>query len=361
MTNRAWLFWLLLALAFGWFLSAVQPILLPFIVGMGVAYLLDPAADWLETKKLSRTMATSLICAVFFVGLGLGLLWFVPALAGQLMGLVDDLPRLLAALREWVMPYVESIRAQLGSITGFNGNLGAEALDTGSAKEGAQGLFKVAGNVARTVLQSTSALLNLLSLLFITPIVSFYLLRDWDRITAKLDDLLPRAHAETIRAQFHAIDRVLAGFLRGTFNVSLILATFYMVTLSMAGLHYSLLIGLIGGFAIIIPYLGTVISGGLAVGMALMQFNGWEPVAIVGVIFVIGQVLEGNFLTPKLVGDKVGLHPLWMIFGMLAGATLLGFVGVLIAVPLSATLGVLVRFGLQRYRESSYYTGKSSS
>lgn len=361
MTNRAWLFWLLLALAFGWFLSAVQPILLPFIVGMGVAYLLDPAADWLETKKCSRTLATLIICSVFFVGLGLALLWFIPALAGQLMGLVQDLPRVIAALRDWLMPYVESIRSQIGAITGVDGGLGADAFDTNSAKEGAQGLFKVAGNIARTLLQSTTAALNLLSLLFITPIVSFYLLRDWDRITAKLDELLPRNHADTIRAQCKAIDTVLAGFLRGTLNVSLILATFYMITLSMASLNYSLLIGLIGGLAIIIPYLGTVISGTLAVGMALMQFTGWEPVAVIAAIFVVGQIVEGNFLTPKLVGDKVGLHPVWMIFGMLAGATLLGFVGVLLAVPIAATLGVLVRFGLQRYRESSYYTGKNPS
>lgn len=367
MISRTLLFWASILLFLCWFLYAVQPILLPFILGMLIAYLLDPAADKLEEKGFSRTAATLVICTIFFLLFGLFFAWFIPSLIHQLLGLFDNLPNIIRAIREWAEPYLNDLSARLLEV---NGEIQKEAaLQTvageakavsDGAKEGAKGMFGAVGKLLNNLLQSTGAIINLVSMLLITPITSFYLLRDWDRIVAKIDDYLPRQYAETIREQIDKIDHVIAGFLRGTFNVAIILAVFYMLSLSFAGLNYALIIGLIGGFAIIIPYIGTFCSGVLAVGMAIAQFNSIDPILIVAAIFVAGQVIEGNVLTPKLVGDKVGLHPVWIIFGLLAGGTLLGFVGVLLAVPISAAIGVLVRFALQRYKESDYYTGKKA-
>jgi predicted PurR-regulated permease PerM len=194
-------------------------------------------------------------------------------------------------------------------------------------------------------------------LLVITPIVSFFLLRDWDRITAKIDGYLPKRYAPTIREQLKRIDQTLAGYIRGQVHVMLVLGVFYAVGLSIIGLDFAILVGMAGGILVILPYLGVVIAGALSVGIAYVQFHDWQPVAMVAGFFVIGQMIEGYVLTPKLVGDRVGLHPLWLIFGMLAGAALFGFVGVLLAIPVSAVLGVLVRFALQQYLESDYYNG----
>ena len=171
----------------------------------------------------------------------------------------------------------------------------------------------------------------------------------------KLDQLLPRKHADTIREQVYIIDNTISGYVRGTMNVMLVLGTFYAIGLSFVGLDFALLIGIIGGIAIIIPYVGTIVSGGLAVGMAYLQFDSLTPVLVTLTIFTAGQMLEGYVLTPKLVGDKIGLHPLWLIFGMLAGAALYGFVGILLAIPVTAVIGVLIRFAVSQYKESELY------
>lgn len=365
MINRTLIFWASLLFLFGWFLYAVQPILLPFILGMLVAYLLDPAADKLEARGFSRTSATLVICTLFFLLFGAFFAWFIPAITQQLLNFIDDLPNIIRSVREWADPYLQDISARLYEVNGeiqkeetLKAVAGNADTVKQSAQDGAKGMFGAVGKFLKGLLESTGAIINLVSMLLITPITSFYLLRDWDRMVAKINDYLPCQYAETIREQVEKIDHVISGFVRGTFNVALILAAFYMIALSFTGLDYALIIGLVGGFAIIIPYIGTVCSGLLAVGMAIAQFNDMDPILIVAGIFVVGQVLEGNFLTPKLVGDKVGLHPVWVIFGLLAGGTLLGFVGVLLAVPITAAIGVLVRFGLDRYKESDYYKGE---
>ena len=201
------------------------------------------------------------------------------------------------------------------------------------------------------------AFANLISLLVITPVVAFYLLRDWDRLIARIDTWLPRDHAETIRERVREVDRTLAGFLRGQGTVCLILGLFYAIALSIAGLDFGLVVGLVAGLLSFIPYVGAIIGLVLSVGLALLQFDDWLRVAIVAGIFFVGQAVEGNFLTPKLVGESVGLHPVWIIFGLLAGGALFGFVGVLLAVPAAAVIGVGVRFALDRYLQSPYYRG----
>jgi len=210
------------------------------------------------------------------------------------------------------------------------------------------------------VAKSSVAIANLLSLIFITPVVTFYLLRDWDRIVAKLDALLPRQHAAVIRAQGREIDTTLAGFARGQATVCLILATYYASALMIVDLPYGLVVGLAAGFLTFIPYLGAIGGFVIAMSIALVNFDGWGGIIAVAAIFFAGQLVEGNFLTPKLVGERVGLHPVWVIFALLAGGTLFGFLGVLLAVPVASGIGVLVRFALSRYLVSPVYLGRAA-
>ena len=195
------------------------------------------------------------------------------------------------------------------------------------------------------------------ALILITPVVAFYLLDDWDHIVARVDNLLPRSHADTIRTQVGIINQTLAGFLRGQMNVCLILSTYYAVLLSILGLHFSIVIGISTGMLVIVPYAGWALGAIIGIGVALFQFDSHAHTGAIAGVFLAGQVLEGYFLTPKLVGKKVGLHPVWIIFGMLCGAALFGFVGVLLAVPVTAVLGVLIRFATQHYLLSGYYRG----
>jgi predicted PurR-regulated permease PerM len=189
-------------------------------------------------------------------------------------------------------------------------------------------------------------------------VVTFYLLRDWDKVTARLDALLPRHHAGVIRAQAQAIDRMLAGFARGQATVCLVLATYYATGLMLVGLPFGLVVGIAAGLLTFIPYLGAASGFVIGIAIALVNFDTWSGPIAVAAIFAVGQVLEGNFLTPKLVGDRVGLHPVWIIFALLAGGTLFGFLGLLLAVPSAAAIGVLVRFAISRYLESPVYLGR---
>ena len=207
------------------------------------------------------------------------------------------------------------------------------------------------------VVTSSVALANLLSLLFITPVVAFYLLRDWDRLKNQTNSLLPQRHAETIRQQLALVDRTLAGFVRGQATVCLVLAAYYGIGLTVIGVDFGLVVGIGIGLISFIPYLGSITGFVVSVGIALAQFDSWLPVGLVVGLFAFGQFLEGYVLTPRLVGDRVGLHPVWVIFALLAGGSLFGFVGLLLAVPAAAVIGVLTRFAVLRYRKSRYYQG----
>ncbi|MGH6886705.1 MAG: AI-2E family transporter [Kiloniellales bacterium] len=342
-------FWSIAIAVFLLLLYLLRDILLPFVAGMAFAYLLDPICDRLESRGLSRTLATAVVSLAFLLVVALILVLIVPLLVQQTQGLIENLPNLMTSARQWV-------EALLSRLTGrFDSALlqqGRDALAGVSADAVAW-----AGGVLGGIVTGGLALFNLLSLVFITPLVTFYLLRDWDHIVAKIDDALPREHAETVRAQAREVDRILAGFVRGQTLVCLILATFYGAALSLAGLDFGLAIGILSGLLSFIPFLGSAVGLILSVGLAFLQFDNWISIAIVAAIFLIGQAVEGNFLTPKLVGDRVGLHPVWVIFGLLAGGLLFGFVGVLIAVPLSAVVGVGVRFAVTRYKDSGYYRG----
>lgn len=342
-TERRILFWLVVILGFFGFLYLIRGILLPFVVGIGVAYFLDPAADRLQKAGFSRGMATASITLLFFATLILLVIVVAPMLAHQISGLMDEFP----AYYDKLTTMAKELLAQLP----FN----LQAQGHTKLQEISGTLLTNVQNFALGILQSGMVLVNLASLMIITPVVAFYLLRDWDIVTARVDLLLPRKHAEVIRRQLAEIDRTIAGFVRGQFNVMMILGSYYAIALSLVGLPFGALIGLLAGLLIILPYIGSFIGTALALGVAFAQFTEIWQIASVAAVFVIGQIMESYYLTPNLVGGKVGLHPVWIIFGMLAGGALFGFVGILLAVPVTAVIGVLVRFALEQYLQSELY------
>lgn len=342
--------WAALIALFLLLLSVLSDVLLPFVAAMALAYFLDPLADRLERMGMSRTLATTVITAAFFLLTLLTLLLLLPVLSGQLSGFLARLPGYLDSFRERVLPVIHDLaqRYDIPLRIDVKAALGTYAADA----------MKVIGQVLGRVLGGGQAVLGLVSLLVVTPVVAFYLLRDWDRMIALIDHHLPRDHAAVIRQQARAIDEVLSGFVRGQTLVCLALGSFYGIGLSLIGLDFGLVIGLGAGLISFIPYVGTILGFVTAMIVALVQFWGdWTWIGLTAMVFGIGQFIEGNFLTPKLVGERVGLHPVWVMFGLFAGGALFGFVGMLIAVPVCAVIGVLTRFALARYRESPLYTG----
>ncbi|MBT3909541.1 MAG: AI-2E family transporter [Rhodospirillaceae bacterium] len=329
----------------------LSSILMPFVAGMAVAYFLDPVADWLEEKKLSRGIATTVILLAFFILVGILLMALFPLLQRQIVELVAMVPGIAENIRNEALPWLERMIADLP----------ADTLDNirDAAKEFAGRAVKWVSDVVANIWSGGLAFFNMLSLLVITPVVAFYLLRDWDLITAKIDSWLPRDAAPTIRKQFAEIDQTLAAFVRGQSTVCLVLGLIYGAGLTVAGLKSGLLVGLGAGFISFIPYLGAASGLVVGLGIAIFQFSEWTPIFVVAAIFLTGQTLESYVLTPRLVGDRVGLHPVWIIFALLAGGAVFGFTGVLLAVPVAAVIGVLTRFAIARYLDSPLYRGNT--
>ncbi|MDG3444011.1 AI-2E family transporter [Nitrospirillum amazonense] len=343
---RFWLIGLVVGVALIWLLRGM---LLPFVAGMAIAYLLDPVADRLEGFGLPRLAATCVVLLAFVVVVVLCVLLLVPLIQQQVTQLIESLPAIITWARDETMQRIRSLMAALPPDD-------IERLRS-AASEYVGTLVGWGADFIKNLFTGGAALFGLVSLLFITPVVAFYLLRDWDRMVATLDGWLPREHAEVVREQLRAVDRTLAGFVRGQATVCLALGAFYALAMTAVGLNFGLVIGLIAGILSFIPYVGTVVGFGASVGVALFQFHDLWREGLVVALYILGHLLEGYVLTPKLVGDKVGLHPVWVMFALLAGGSLFGFTGVLLAVPVAAVIGVLVRFGLRQYLASSYYTG----
>lgn len=337
-----------------WGISAVVLILvfwvlggafLPYIAAAAIAYFLDPVADRLEKIGLSRLWATIVISTITAMLVFLAVLLVLPLLIDQLVGLTKAAPDLVAQFQKWLgekfpQLFVEDSMLRRGLLSLQN-----------MLKD--QSLVLVNG-----VLNSSLAVFDFLILLVITPVVSFYLLLDWDKIVAKIDSWLPRQHLGTIRSLARNIDQVLAGFVRGQITVSAILGSFYAISLVLIGLEFGAVIGLVAGLISFIPFVGSIIGGSLSIGVAIFQF--WDNpiwIGVVAAVFVIGQFFEGNILSPKLVGGSVGLHPVWLMFSLSAFGALLGFVGLLIAVPVSASIGVIGRFLMEQYMEGPLFKG----
>ena len=351
-----WIFWVAAAALFLLLMWVLNDILLPFVVGMVVAYFLDPVVVRLQRARMSRTMATTLVTIVaVLVAVGV-VMAILPPLFGQIQSLITKAPEYFVKALGRIQPLLEPLRGRLGLDPPSLHDLQSEA--TQWAGKG----LEVAGGIAGALAERGVAIINLLGLLFITPVVTFYMLRDWEKLVAAIDNSLPLEHADTIRKLTAESNAAIAGFVRGQALVCLALGTFYGIGLTLVGLQFGLVIGLVAGAISFIPFVGTFVGGVMALGMALAQFPPeWIGVVKVAAVFVVGQMLEGNFLSPKLVGDRVGLHPVWIMFALLAGGSLFGFTGVLIAVPVAAVLGVVVRHFIARYRESALYRGGAQS
>jgi predicted PurR-regulated permease PerM len=348
--RRQVFFWLVTLAIFIAFLMLFSSILLPFIAGMALAYFLDPVADRLERIGLSRLMATVVILISFVIVFVLSLMIIIPVLASQLNEFIQRVPGYITQLQtfiatsnaSWLPDWVDG---QMGTIReNFSRYL----------SEGVGFL----GTLVEQIWNSGKALLDIASLLVVTPVVAFYLLLDWDRMIEKVDSWVPRNQLGTVRQLATELDNTIAGFVRGQGSLCLILGIFYAIALSAAGLNFGLLIGFFTGMISFIPYVGSTVGLLLSLGVAIVQF--WPDFIWVGVIagiFFLGQFIEGNILQPKLVGKSVGLHPVWLMFALFAFGALFGFVGVLVAVPAAAAIGVLVRFAISRYLDSDLYYG----
>lgn len=350
--GRQALFWtaaLLLLLLFLWLFSGI---LLPFILGMALAYLLDPVADRLERAGMSRFWATITIVLMSVLVIALIALVLIPVLVSQLSAFLERLPS-----------YVEQLQALANRFrqTRIGQYFGAQQAGNGVEQVVSQGASWVA-SVLGSVWAGGQAIIGVVSLLIVTPVVTFYILYDWDRMLGRLDSLVPRDHVETARRLAREINAAMAGFVRGQGSVCLILGSFYAVALSLVGLNFGFLIGAVAGLINFIPFVGSIVGFVAAVGVALVQFwPDWVRVAVVAGIFIAGQFVEGNILQPRLVGSSVGVHPVWLMFALFAFGSLFGFVGLLLAVPATAAIGVLVRFAMERYRQSGIYWGREGS
>lgn len=339
--------WFVIFFAFFYLLYILRSVLMPFVAGILLAYLLDPMVDKLQKLKISRLWATLLVCliAILIILPAIGL--FLSMLENQISLLLQATPKYLSLIMDKIRPILQSLTEKFPDLKGGNieeivrGNIGNS--------------LKIIGRIFRGLLSNGFALINLISLILITPVVTFYMLRDWDIFVKKFEDLLPQKSKKAIIETLSEINVIIAGFIRGQLSVCLILGLFYSIGLRLVGLELGLLVGFIAGIISFIPYVGSITGFVLGCILAFAQYGDITHVMYVIGVFLVGQFLEGNFLTPKLVGESVGLHPVWVMFALLAGGVLLGFLGLMLAVPLAAIIGVLVRNAIKRYKLSSLY------
>lgn len=350
--TRQALFWLCAFALFFLMLHLLSGMLLPFVAGLAIAYLLAPVAEMLTRWKVPHSLAALLALLLFLLALITVIVLIVPVIQLQAGELARNAPAAVAFTREEVQRLLDFAQQKLppedlAKIYDMVGSWTGDALTW------------LAG-LAQHLLTSGIALANILSLLLITPLVAFFMLRDWDNIIARLDALLPRPYAPTIREQLHLVDETIAGYIHGQAIVSLIVGIYYALALSFVGLNFAFILGVVVGILSFIPYIGEATGLVLAIGLAGMQFGSWAKIAVIAAIFLAGHLVAGNVLQPKLVGSRVHLHPVWVIFALLAFGALFGFLGVLLALPAAAVVGVLVRFLLSRYVDSPLYDPEGS-
>jgi predicted PurR-regulated permease PerM len=340
-------YWGIAAAVFLVLLWLLGNVLLPFIVGGAIAYFLDPVADRLERMGLSRVAATSVISLIALLLVVLMVLAVIPTLVNQLKALVNAAPDISRQLQDFLLQRFPDLADSTSTIRQTLAEIGLAIQARGA-------------ELAQGILSSALGVISVVLFIVVVPVVAFYLLLDWDEMVARIDSMLPLDHAPTIRRLAREIDAVLAGFVRGQVSVCITLGTFYAVALMAAGLQFGVIVGAIAGAITFIPYVGSIVGGVLAIGLALFQFWGdWVQIGLIAAIFAIGQFFEGNILTPRLVGKSVGLHPVWLLFALSAFGTIFGFVGMLVAVPVAASIGVLTRFAIEQYRASLLYQGRA--
>lgn len=329
-------------------LYLLRSVLLPFVVGIVVAYFLDPAVNRLEkSTKVSRSVATTMV-------LGMFLLILLPILALLGSMAVSQISDFLSNLPQYVDGFIKKLRTWLEQAKEY-----LPSLDSGNLLQGNQGKsIKPLVKVIRKIAENGFALVNVLSLLLISPVVAFYMLRDWHDFTGKILALVPKKHKKNVTDAIKAVNRIVSGYLRGQLLVCIFLGSFYALGLWLVGLKLGLLIGFLAGIISFIPYVGSISGFLMAMIIVVSQYGTLPKILAVITVFGIGQFLEGNFLTPKLVGENIGLHPVWVMFALLAGGVLLGVLGMIIAVPVAACIGVLLRFMVRRYKNSAIYLEK---
>lgn len=349
---RRW-FWLGAVVLFCAFIYVLHPILSPFLVGILLAYLADPLVDRLEKLKLSRTWGVVVVFGLFTLILALLLLVLIPMLAKQLVRLYELTPQMLDWLQHSALPWVQSRLGLADGFWKFDKIKAAVSEHMGQTTD-------IVGIILSQATASSLALMAWLANLVLIPVVAFYLLRDWDIMMAKIRSLLPRQREGQIVKLAAECHEVLGAFVRGQLLVMVALGVIYAAGLMLVGLELGLLIGVIAGLAAIVPYMGFVIGIGSAIVAGLFQF-GVDPFHLIAIaaVFMVGQALEGMVLTPLLVGDRIGLHPVAVIFAILAGGELFGFTGVLLALPVAAVIMVLVRHMHEVYKDSDIYSGKA--
>jgi putative permease len=347
MQNIKIIFWLLFFGSLAFFLKEVSPILTPFIASIIIAYFLNPLTIKLEKLGIKRTLTVSIIVGIFFTGLITGLLKLIPVLFEQIKQFIAAIPQYEQYVSSNILIKIESLAKKIDPRLG---NEIHSLLSNISAK-----FFEYFLSVIRNVFNSSMAVLSLIGIIFFTPILVFYLLKDWPSFVKNVHKLLPLSQKKLILEQFKLIDSVLSSYIRGQINVCLILSTFYVISLSILGLNYSLLVGIIAGFLVTIPYVGFIVGCSICSLVALLQFSDLTQLYITLAIFFIGNLFEGYVITPKLVGDKVGLHPVWIIFSLMAGGCLFGFWGMFFAIPIASITGVLLRSMIKIYLNSKIY------
>ena len=344
--------WGLCVLAIGWLVWLLAPVLTPFVVAALLGWLGDPVVDRLERSGRSRNTSVMIVFSVMAALVLLSLLLLLPLLQRQLVTLFESLPR----YRQWLvgtgLPWLEQKTGL--QLVGW--------LDPQRLFALARAHWEQAGGAAATLLgylsRSGFALLGWIANIVLLPVLTFFFLRDWDLLVERVAALVPRDHTATVSRLASESSLVLGGFLRGQLLVMVILGVLYGAGLSMIGLDVGILIGVVAGVLTFVPYLGpatVIILGGMA---ALIEYGDWQHFAGVIAVFGIGQVIESLWLTPKLVGDRIGLHPAAVIFAVLAGGQLFGFLGMLLALPVAAIANVLLRYAHERYTHSRLYAGE---
>ncbi|HPF77669.1 MAG TPA: AI-2E family transporter [Alphaproteobacteria bacterium] len=329
------------------FLWLFNDILTPFVLGIAIAYLLNPVLMFLSKLKIPRLVSIIFVLTLFFAFLILVVTLSAPPLYREASSLAQNIPGYIDKLIQFASPYLSMAQEKLGGdyVTNIKSFL----------QDNMGKIIQVSGGLAGGLANGGQAVVGFFTTLALTPLVAFFVMLEWPRITAWIDDLIPRRNEKVIKDLFKQIDAKVSGFVRGQITVAFFLGVIYAIALTIADLNYGFLIGISAGFLSIIPMVGSTLGLLVSVIVAWFQAGTWEYVAIIGAIFVVGQLVEGNILTPKLVGDSVGLHPLWVMFALMAGGSLFGILGMLLAVPVAAVVGVLVSFAIIQYKKSPLY------
>ncbi len=329
-------------------LQLFASVLLPFVAAAGLAYVLDPPTTRLARLGLPRGIAALLMLLALIAATLLFALLLYPLILAQVGILFSRVPQYVTLLQGWANQELAHLQQSFGSDV-----VNDKLRDLISSQAGSMLSF-LASALSRLI-GGGFALFNVLTLLIVTPVVAFYLLRDWPRLIAMIDAWLPRRYADVIRAKVREVDRILSAWVRGQALCCVLLAAYYILALTLAGLDLGLIVGLAAGLLSFIPYVGSITGGVTAIGLALAQFQTWRSVIVIAGVLVVGQVLEGYVIYPRFLGDRVELSAVWVIFALFAGGAAFGFLGVMLAVPVAATIGVLCRFWLRRYLRSPLY------